>query len=90
MRAWLAVTGVPPAVHCRNTGLSDIALCGNDRQAGLKAGETRKAENCRKHRDTLAMSCIRRYFRLYDNGKIKTDNNGFDRPAQVYKKRCPR
>ena len=26
----------------------------------------------------------------YDDGKIKTDNNGFDRPAQVYKKRCPR
>lgn len=24
MRAWLAVAGVPPAVHCRNTGLSAI------------------------------------------------------------------
>ena len=22
MRAWLAVTGVPPVVHCRKTGLS--------------------------------------------------------------------
>ena len=90
MRAWLAVTGVPPAVYCRNTGLSNIALCGNGRQAGLKAGETGKAENSRKRRGTLAVSCIRWHFRLYDNGKIKTDNSGFDRPAQVYKKRCPR
>ena len=90
MRAWLAVADIPPAVHCRNTGLSDITLCGNGRQAGLKAGETGKAENCRKRRGTLAVSFIRWYFRLYDNGKIKTDNNGFDRPAQVYKKRCPR
>ena len=89
MRAWLAVAGVPPAVHCRNTGLSDIALCGNGRQAGLKARETGKAENSRKRRGTLTVSCIRRHFRLHD-GKIKIGNNGFDRPAQVYKKRCPR
>ena len=26
MRAWLAVTGVPPVVHCRKTGLSAVAL----------------------------------------------------------------
>ena len=26
MRAWLAVTGVPPVVHCSKTGLSDVAL----------------------------------------------------------------
>lgn len=26
MRAWLAVTGVPPMVHCRKTGLSAVAL----------------------------------------------------------------
>ena len=26
MRAWLAVTGVPPVVHCSKTGLSAVAL----------------------------------------------------------------
>ena len=71
MCAWLAVTGVPPAAHCRKTDLFAIARHGNGKQVGLKAGKIRKAKNSRKHRDTLAVSCIRRYFRLYDDGKIK-------------------
>ena len=90
MRAWLAVAGVPPTAYWRKTGLPAIARCGNGRQVGLKAGKIRKAENSRKRRGTLTVSCIRRHFRLHDDGKIKIGNNGFDRPAQVYKKRCLR
>ena len=42
MRAWLAVTGVPPVVHCRKTGLSAVDIV---------------AENGHKNRSTLGVSC---------------------------------
>ena len=38
MRAWLAVTGVPPVVHCRKTGLSAVALSAMEGKLVLRHG----------------------------------------------------
>ena len=54
MRAWLAVTGVPPVVHCRKTGLSAVAF--NGRQTGFTTRGI-VAENGHKNRSTLGVSC---------------------------------
>ena len=44
MCAWLAVTGVPPAAHCRKTDLFAIARHGNGKQVGLKAGKNKESQ----------------------------------------------
>ena len=36
MRAWLAVTGVRPVVHCRKTGLTAVALSAMKGKLGLR------------------------------------------------------
>ena len=51
MRAWLAVTGVPPVVHCRKT----CFVC-NGRQTGFTTRGI-VAENGHKNRSTLGVSC---------------------------------
>lgn len=38
MRAWLAVTGVPPVVHCRKTGLFAVALSAMEGKLVLRHG----------------------------------------------------
>ena len=38
MHAWLAVTGVPPVVHCRKTGLSAVALSAMEGKLVLRHG----------------------------------------------------
>ena len=38
LRAWLAVTGVPPVVHCRKTGLSAVALSAMEGKLVLRHG----------------------------------------------------
>lgn len=38
MRAWLAVTGVPPVVHCSKTGLSAVALSAMEGKLVLRHG----------------------------------------------------
>lgn len=38
MRAWLAVTGVPPVVHCRKTGLSAVASSAMEGKLVLRHG----------------------------------------------------
>lgn len=38
MHAWLAVTGVPPVVHCRKTGLSAVALSAMEGKLVLDTG----------------------------------------------------
>jgi len=55
MRAWLAVTGVPPVVYCRKTGLCRCFAC-NGRQTDLKTRGI-VAENGHKNRSTLGVSC---------------------------------
>ena len=38
MRTWLAVTGVPPVVHCRKTGLSAVDLSAMEGKLVLRHG----------------------------------------------------
>ena len=38
MRAWLAVTGVSPVVHCSKSGLSPVALSAMDGKLVLRHG----------------------------------------------------
>lgn len=55
MRAWLTVTGVPPVVYCRKTGLSAVALSAME-GTGLKT-QGIVAENGHKNRSTPGVSC---------------------------------
>ena len=53
MRAWLAVTGVPPVVHC---GIVCRCFVCNGRQTGFTTRGI-VAENGHKNRSTLGVSC---------------------------------
>lgn len=56
MRAWLAVTGVPPVVHCRKNGIVCRCFVCNGRQTGFTTRDI-VAENGHKNRSTLGVSC---------------------------------
>lgn len=56
MRAWLAVTGVPPVVHCRKNGIVCCCFVCNGRQTGFTTRDF-VAENGHKNRSTLGVSC---------------------------------